>query len=108
MMAKKITKQSLMVAVTIAAALSLCSCVSMKSYRETKAQMLWNELELAHRQATIDSLSTVNATLIKQSKAFDSKMATKESELRELKSQKSRLEVENTLMRSELNMSETK
>ncbi len=108
MMANEITKKSSMVVVVVAIALCMCSCVSMKSYRETKAQMLWNELELAHKQATIDSLSTVNATLVEQSKAFDSKMAAKESELRELKSQNSRLEVENTLMRSELNMSETK
>ncbi len=78
-------------------AVGVSGCVSMKSYRETKAQMLWDELEIARQAAVVDSLWGENDALSEELEKLDKELESVERELTEVKSENSRLKVENAL-----------
>ncbi len=72
-------------------------CVSMKDYRQTKSQMLWDELEIARLNVSIDSLYDENDALNDELEELDKELESVKREVTELKSENSRLKVENAL-----------
>ncbi len=78
--------------------LGVGGCVSIKSYRRAKAQMIYSELVVARQQKALDSLQV----LYNDIKSRTTEAGVSSAELQELKTQLSRLQVEHVLMQQEL------
>lgn len=92
----------------VAIALGLVGCVTMNNYRSTKAQMLVGEVEIHHRNLTIDSLNLVCDSLEWRISRLDSIIVGQHSQINSLSVENNRLKEEYALLMDELKKQETK
>ncbi len=81
--------------------LAAVGCVSSKSYRSAKAQMIYDELQIGRLTIVVDSLKS--ECVLKDAKLAEREKEMKElqGEVKKLRTEKSKLEVDNALLRDE-------
>ncbi len=84
-----------------ASALLFSSCISIKSYRQAKSQMLYNEIELYQASTIIDSLNNRIEIIDKKLAVKDSIIGINKSENEKLKIRTKKLVEEYELLMEE-------